>query len=38
MAVALRIFWARRAIHFSRWAYWIEYGGKVDAFIDSENT
>ena len=23
---------------FSRWPYWIEYGGKVDAFIGSENT
>jgi hypothetical protein len=38
MAVALRTFWARLAINFPRWAYWIEYGGKVDAFIDSENT
>jgi hypothetical protein len=31
-------FWARLAINFSRWPYWIECGGKVDAFIDSENT
>ena len=28
-------FWARLAINFSRWPYWIEYGGKVDAFIES---
>jgi hypothetical protein len=25
-------------MNFSRWPYWIECGGKVDAFIDSENT
>ena len=31
-------FWGRLAINFSRWPYWIECGGKVDAFIDSENT
>jgi hypothetical protein len=37
MAVALRIFGAACDSFFAL-AYWIEYGGKVDAFIDSENT
>jgi hypothetical protein len=32
------MFWTRLAINFSRLPYWIEYGGKVYAFIDSENT
>jgi hypothetical protein len=29
-------FFGAACVHFSRCAYWIEYGGKVDAFIDSK--